>query len=81
MFFVCWDNFGNHNPEQVLIISNIFKENTVSVVEFRCSFVFYINFTSLLNSVGGVGSVGAWVREWLKSNFGIDPVGRVGPQF
>ena len=30
--------------------------------------------------MGGVGSVGAWVRGWRESNFGIDLVGRVGPQ-
>ena len=34
----------------------------------------------MLNSVGGVGSVGAWVGGWCELNFGIDPVGRVGPQ-
>ena len=34
----------------------------------------------MLNNVGGVGSVGAWVGGWCKLNFGIDPVGRVGPQ-
>ena len=37
----------------------------------------HINFTSLLNSVGSVGSVGAWVRGLPESNFGM---GRVGPQ-
>ena len=30
--------------------------------------------------MGGVGNVGAWVRGWCESNFGIDLVGRVGPQ-
>ena len=40
----------------------------------------YINFTSLLNSVGGVGSVGAWIRRWRKTNFDIGRMGRVGPQ-
>ena len=40
-------------------------------------FAVYINFTSLRNSVGGVGSVAAWIRA---SNFGIDPMGRVSPQ-
>ena len=29
---------------------------------------------SLLNRVGGVGSVGAWVRVWHGSNFGVGSV-------
>ena len=37
--------------------------------------------TSLLNSVGGVGSVGAWVRRWRGSNFGVGNVGGVGRNF
>ena len=40
----------------------------------------YINFMSLLNSVGGLGSVSAWVRGWSEANFGIGRIGRVGPQ-
>ena len=40
----------------------------------------YVNFKSLLNGVGGVGSVGAWVRGWRETNFGIDCMGRVGTQ-
>ena len=40
-------------------------------------FAVYINFTSLLNSVGDVGSVATWIRE---SHFGIDPMGCVGLQ-
>ena len=39
-----------------------------------------INFTSLINSVGGVGSVDAWVRGWRETNFGISRMGRVGPE-
>ena len=38
------------------------------------------NFTSFLDSVSGVVSVGAWVREVFVSNFGMGCVGRVGPQ-
>ena len=34
---------------------------------------------SLLNNVGGVGSVGAWVRGWRESNFGVGGVVGVGP--
>ena len=30
--------------------------------------------------MGGVGSVGVWVRGWRESNFSIDPVGQAGPQ-
>ena len=37
----------------------------------------HINFTSLLNNVGGVRSAGAWVCGWSESNFGM---GCVGPQ-
>ena len=33
---------------------------------------------SLLNSVGGVGHVGAWVPEWHGSNFGLVGVGGMG---
>ena len=33
----------------------------------------------LLNSVVGVGSVGAWVRGWRGSNFGVGGMGGVGP--
>ena len=40
----------------------------------------YINFFSLLNSVGGVGLVGAWVRGWREPDFGVGRVGRLGPQ-
>ena len=40
----------------------------------------HINFTSLLNSVGSVGSVSMWVRGLPESNFGMDRVGRVVPQ-
>ena len=40
----------------------------------------YINFTSLLNSVDDVGSVGAWIRGWRETNFGIGRMFRVGPQ-
>ena len=40
----------------------------------------YINFTSLLNSVGGLGSAGAWVRGWCELNFDISRESRVGPQ-
>ena len=40
----------------------------------------YINFTSLLNSVGGVGSVGAWVCGWCETNFDIGCMGHLGPQ-
>ena len=35
---------------------------------------------SLLNSVGGLGSVSGWVRGWRETNFGIGRIGRVGPQ-
>ena len=84
MFYVFWDNFSSHHPEHVLKTSNIFKGNTVSEFEFRCSetivFAVYISFTNLLNGVGGVGSVGAWIRGLRESNFGIDPVCHVGPQ-
>ena len=63
---------------------NIFKGNAVSEFEYRRSwtivFAVYINFMSQLNSVGGVGSFGAWVRRCRDSNFGIDPVGHVGPK-
>ena len=38
------------------------------------------NFTSFLDSVSGLVSVGAWVREVFVSNFGMGFVGRVGPQ-
>ena len=30
--------------------------------------------------MGGVGSVGAWVRGWRGKNFDIGRIGRVGPQ-
>ena len=30
--------------------------------------------------MGGVGSVGAWIRRWRKTNFDIGRMGRVGPQ-
>ena len=30
--------------------------------------------------MGGVGSVGAWVRSWCEANFGMGRMGRVGPQ-
>ena len=30
--------------------------------------------------MGGVGSVGAWVRSWREANFGIGHMVRVGPQ-
>ena len=33
----------------------------------------------LLNGVSGVGSVGAWVRGWRGSNFGVGGMGGVGP--
>ena len=34
--------------------------------------------TSMLNSVGDVGSVGAWVRGWCGLKFGVGGVGGVG---
>ena len=44
-------------------------------MEFRCSetnlFVVRMNFTSLLNSVGGMGTVGTWVCGWRELNFGM----------
>ena len=48
-----------------------------SAVVLNLCLAVYINFTSLLDSVEGVGSVGAWVRRWRESNFDI---GLVGPQ-
>ena len=35
---------------------------------------------SLLINVDGVGSVGARVRGWRKSNLGVDAVGAVSPK-
>ena len=46
-----------------------------SAVVLNLCLAVYINFTSLLDSVEGVGSVGAWVRRWRESNFGIGLVG------
>ena len=31
--------------------------------------------------MGGVGSVGAWVRSWCEANFGIGRMGRMGRKF
>ena len=36
---------------------------------------FTLYLLSLLNSVGGVGSVGAWVCGWRGPNFGLGGVG------
>ena len=46
-----------------------------SAVVLNLCLAVYINFTSLLDSLEGVGSVGAWVRRWRESNFGIGLVG------
>ena len=35
---------------------------------------------SLLNSVGDVGSVGAWVPGWRETNFCVGLMGLVDPQ-
>lgn len=34
------------------------------------------NAVGLPNRVGGMGSVGAWVSGWRRSNFGLGGVGR-----
>ena len=60
MFIVCWYNFGSNHPEQVCEIFDIFKGNT-TVVKPSIVFAVHINFTSLLNVVGGMSGVGAWV--------------------
>ena len=56
----------------------------ISMMEFLCSYTIvmlaHISFTSLLNSVDGVGSVGAWFRGWNESNVDRGHVGRVSPK-
>ena len=60
-----------------LSFSTILHNSTAnSGVSFYVSLgeINYIS-TSLLNSLGGVGSVGSWVRGWHGSNFGVGSVG------
>ena len=79
MFIVCWDNFGSNHPEQVCEIFDIFKGNT-TVVKPSIVFAVHINFTSLLNVVGGMSGVGVWVGGWFEPTFCMGRTGLVDPQ-
>ena len=58
MLFVSLDNFGNHNPEQLLKILDIFKKIICGGCSYSIVFAVEVSFTSLLNSVVGMGRVG-----------------------
>ena len=66
---LCWDRFGSHHP--ATISKSWICTSEKSVVENHCIAV-QISFMNLVNSVGSMGSVGAWTCGWRESNFGRD---------
>ena len=80
IFLTILETFKIFLPAEITLKATIQNKFSKSSILSRETSEVDINFTNLLNSMGGVVSVGAWVRGWREPNFGVSRVGCVGLQ-